>query len=125
MMLCHGGAGVVNACLRAGIPAVVSPLMGDQFFWAELLVARGIGAKAGTMPTLTPDVVARGIRDGMGCRDAARALGEMIRSQHPSGVAEMRLLLEKVTAAPGNRAKPKGSLLAVRDENLGLTCILV
>ena len=41
MMLSQGGAGVIHATLRAGIPSVVSPLFGDQFFWAKLLQAKG------------------------------------------------------------------------------------
>ena len=29
----HGGAGTVGASLRAGIPTVIKPWFGDQFFW--------------------------------------------------------------------------------------------
>jgi sterol 3beta-glucosyltransferase len=43
MMICHGGAGVVNACLRAGIPSLVVPVMGDQFAWAALVHTLGYG----------------------------------------------------------------------------------
>ncbi len=39
----HGGAGVTSAALRAGVPAVVVPFLGDQHFWAERLVALGAG----------------------------------------------------------------------------------
>jgi len=46
MMFCHGGAGTVHAALRAGIPAVISPLLGDQFFFAQYLEARGWGVSA-------------------------------------------------------------------------------
>mmetsp|Transcript_20333 Transcript_20333/g.50276 ORF Transcript_20333/g.50276 Transcript_20333/m.50276 type:complete len:81 (-) Transcript_20333:566-808(-) len=54
MMLSHGGAGAVNVSLAAGIPAIVSPLMGDQFFFAELLEATGYGiACASSLSSLT------------------------------------------------------------------------
>ncbi|KAL3915953.1 MAG: hypothetical protein SGILL_005401, partial [Bacillariaceae sp.] len=43
MTICHGGAGVVHACLRAGIPCVVAPVMGDQHAWGSLLEAKGLG----------------------------------------------------------------------------------
>ncbi len=39
----HGGAGTTHAAARAGVPSVVVPFAGDQFFWAERLRARGIG----------------------------------------------------------------------------------
>jgi hypothetical protein len=29
----HGGAGTVGASLRAGIPTLIKPWFGDQFFW--------------------------------------------------------------------------------------------
>ena len=47
LMLCHGGAGVVHACLAAGIPCLVCPLMGDQTAWAGLLQAKGYGMRCG------------------------------------------------------------------------------
>eukprot|EP00980_Cylindrotheca_fusiformis_P014588 scaffold3955_cov160-Cylindrotheca_fusiformis.AAC.8 len=46
MMLCHGGAGVVHACLRAKIPCIVHPIMaGDQFFFASLLEHKNLGVQ--------------------------------------------------------------------------------
>ena len=29
----HGGAGTVGASLRAGLPTIIKPWFGDQFFW--------------------------------------------------------------------------------------------
>lgn len=43
-VLCHGGAGVTAAALAAGVPPVVAPLVCDQFFWARVVEAAGIGA---------------------------------------------------------------------------------
>lgn len=31
----HGGAGTTAAGLRAGVPTIIKPFFGDQFFWAE------------------------------------------------------------------------------------------
>ena len=47
MMICHGGIGVVQACLYAGIPCLVSPLMGDQLALSELLDAKKLGVRIG------------------------------------------------------------------------------
>jgi UDP:flavonoid glycosyltransferase YjiC (YdhE family) len=40
----HGGAGTSHAAARAGVPSVVVPFAGDQFFWARRMMARGIAA---------------------------------------------------------------------------------
>ena len=42
-MLSHGGAGVLHSTLRAGIPAIIAPLIGDQFVFAKLIDARELG----------------------------------------------------------------------------------
>jgi sterol 3beta-glucosyltransferase len=41
----HGGAGTTAACLRAGVPSVIVPSFGDQFFWGWRIHELGIGAK--------------------------------------------------------------------------------
>ncbi len=96
MMFCHGGAGVVNACLRAGIPIITSPLMGDQFFHAVLLERMGVGYQAGTMATLSKEDLLKGVEAGNKCHEKAKVLGERAR-QFPNGVVEMQKMLEKIT----------------------------
>jgi UDP:flavonoid glycosyltransferase YjiC (YdhE family) len=44
----HCGAGTTAAGLRAGIPAVGVPFIGDQPFWARCL--RTLGVSAATVP---------------------------------------------------------------------------
>ncbi len=39
----HGGAGTTATAARAGVPQVVVPLFGDQFYWASRVRALGIG----------------------------------------------------------------------------------
>ncbi|MBP9114679.1 MAG: glycosyltransferase family 1 protein [Polyangiaceae bacterium] len=41
----HGGAGTTAAAMRAGIPQVVVPHFGDQFFWARLVSELGLGTE--------------------------------------------------------------------------------
>ena len=38
----HGGAGTTGASLRAGIPTLIKPWFGDQFFWASRVQALGV-----------------------------------------------------------------------------------
>lgn len=39
----HGGAGTTAAGLRAGLPTIVVPFFGDQFFWGEVISSAGAG----------------------------------------------------------------------------------
>ena len=39
----HGGAGTTSAGLRAGLPTVVVPFFGDQFFWGQVVCEAGAG----------------------------------------------------------------------------------
>ena len=38
----HGGAGTTGASLKAGIPTLIKPWFGDQFFWASRVQALGV-----------------------------------------------------------------------------------
>jgi sterol 3beta-glucosyltransferase len=39
----HGGAGTTSAGLRAGLPTIVVPFFGDQFFWGRIVAKAGAG----------------------------------------------------------------------------------
>jgi sterol 3beta-glucosyltransferase len=41
----HGGAGTTGASLRAGIPTLIKPWFGDQYFWASRVQKLGAGLK--------------------------------------------------------------------------------
>lgn len=68
----HGGAGTIAAAARAGIPQLVTPMFGDQFYWAGRVVHLGIGAMSphGTMPEEYP---IDALRDVCGPAMTARA----------------------------------------------------
>ncbi|MBN3833086.1 glycosyltransferase [Burkholderia sp. Ac-20344] len=42
MAIHHGGSGTAHSAARAGIPSVVVPFAGDQFFWANRLERLGV-----------------------------------------------------------------------------------
>ena len=95
MMLSHGGAGVVNATLRAGIPCVVSPFMGDQFFYAKLLEAKKLGVQAGAnLGSLTKEDLVDGIRRADSIVAEAKGTGENIRSKK-AGVDRLVAAIEQ------------------------------
>ncbi|WWC71508.1 uncharacterized protein I206_105466 [Kwoniella pini CBS 10737] len=80
----HGGAGTVGASLRAGVPTLIKPWFGDQFFWSVRVTKLGVGLK---VPSLRSDDIANALikatTDRVMIEKAAR-IGEKIRSE--SGV---------------------------------------
>jgi sterol 3beta-glucosyltransferase len=49
----HGGAGTTSAGLRAGLPTVVVPSFGDQFFWGRMVADAGAGPEPIPITRLT------------------------------------------------------------------------
>ena len=93
----HGGAGTTGASLRgtyflvaevegfndrvtAGIPTIIKPFFGDQFFWADRVEALGIGSAVRklTVNSLTDALVAATTDQKQ--IDRARVIGERIRA---------------------------------------------
>jgi sterol 3beta-glucosyltransferase len=93
----HGGAGTTAAAFRAGVPAVVIPFHGDQFYWAKLVHDLGVGPEGIRRTRLTADRLAkaldRAVHDGaMAAR--ASALGARIRAEN--GVARAVTAIERI-----------------------------
>jgi len=68
----HGGAGTTAAAARAGVPQVITPMFGDQFYWGSRIVALEVGA---TTPhaTMTEESLTRALRAVLDTAVAARA----------------------------------------------------
>lgn len=93
----HGGAGTTGASLRgerseqhsvdansdagiAGIPTIIKPFFGDQFFWADRVEALGIGA---AVRKLTVETLAEALREAttnLKLIERAKLVGEQIRA---------------------------------------------
>nr|BAK01487.1 predicted protein [Hordeum vulgare subsp. vulgare] len=58
----HGGAGTTAAGLIAGCPTTVVPFFGDQFFWGEIVHARGVGPVPIRVTELTTEALSNAIR---------------------------------------------------------------
>ncbi|KAG6903130.1 hypothetical protein C0995_004677 [Termitomyces sp. Mi166 len=76
----HGGAGTTGASLRAGIPTLIKPWFGDQFFWGARVHRLGAGLR---VPSLrVSDLVhalTKATTDSV-MKEKAAAVGEKIRS---------------------------------------------
>jgi len=81
----HGGAGTTGASLRCGVPTVIKPFFGDQFFFATRVQDLGVGMhlKKVTVNTLGRALWIATHDERMKTR--ARVLGEQIRRE--DGVA--------------------------------------
>lgn len=78
----HGGAGTTGASLRAGLPTIVKPFFGDQFFFGSRLEDLGVGI---CLKKLNTSMFARALWEATHSQrmiDKAKALGAMIREVH-------------------------------------------
>jgi vancomycin aglycone glucosyltransferase len=58
----HGGAGTTAAAARAGVPQVITPMFGDQFYWASRVVDLGVGAMT-PHPMMTEKFLTAALRE--------------------------------------------------------------
>ncbi|EED20224.1 UDP-glucose:sterol glycosyltransferase [Talaromyces stipitatus ATCC 10500] len=81
----HGGAGTTGASLRAGVPTIVKPFFGDQFFFGSRIEDLGVGI---CMKKLNVGVFSRALWEATHSERMilkAKLLGEQIRMEN--GVA--------------------------------------
>jgi sterol 3beta-glucosyltransferase len=86
----HGGAGTTAAALRAGIPAIVAPLVADQPSWARTVESLGAGPPPIPFRKLTPNRLAGAIQQAItdpGIRQRARDISDRLRSEDGVGRA--------------------------------------
>ena len=84
----HGGAGTTAAGLRAGVPSLIAPFMGDQSFWAQRVVELGVGPSIAPLKHLTGGQLAQALRQAQQdapMRARAQALGRRIQDEDGLG----------------------------------------
>jgi sterol 3beta-glucosyltransferase len=92
----HGGAGTTSMGLRAGVPAVITPFMGDQPFWGQRIYELGAGPKPIPRRNLTADNLAEAIHRAISdtaIREQAAHLGKLIQAE--DGVGRAVEIIEK------------------------------
>ncbi|KAG6918321.1 hypothetical protein DXG01_015179 [Tephrocybe rancida] len=79
----HGGAGTTGASLRAGIPTLIKPWFGDQFFWGARV--QRLGVRAGLrIPSLRVSDLVHALTKAttsVSMKEKAASVGERIRSE--------------------------------------------
>jgi sterol 3beta-glucosyltransferase len=84
----HGGAGTVAASLRAGVPTIVVPFIGEQTFWGVRVAELGVGPPLIRPSQLSSARLAAAIRSATGdagIRARAAEIGHQMRLE--DGVA--------------------------------------
>lgn len=99
----HGGAGTTAAGLRAGVPSIIVPFMGDQPFWGRRVTDLGVGPVPVSRKDLTAERLALTITEAVTnapMRRKARDLGEKIRAE--DGIASAVAFVERFSQQPVN-----------------------
>jgi UDP:flavonoid glycosyltransferase YjiC (YdhE family) len=102
----HGGAGTTASALRAGVPSLVCPFFGDQFFWGTRIHRLRAGpaplpTARLTVPVLTRRLIA--LTSNTTHIDVTRRLGSTLRAEN--GAVHARRVLDTITevASDGGR----------------------
>jgi len=98
----HGGAGTTAAGLRAGVPTVIVPFMGDQSYWGHKVHELGVGTQSIPRKKLTADRLAQAITQATSSpalSQKAKTLGEQIRQEN--GVQHATQIIEQLTQFSG------------------------
>ncbi|THH30054.1 hypothetical protein EUX98_g4134 [Antrodiella citrinella] len=78
----HGGAGTTSASLRAGIPTLIKPWFGDQYFWASRVHKLGAGMRVPSLRVSDlSSALIRATTDRRIMKEKAMIVGEKIRSE--------------------------------------------
>ncbi|ARO14861.1 sterol 3beta-glucosyltransferase [Ketogulonicigenium robustum] len=89
----HCGAGTAAAAVRAGVPTIPVPFVGDQFFWAWQLCQIGVATPALRVADLSPDALAQAMGAALSppLQQAAAALGQKVRAEDGADAAVTQL----------------------------------
>lgn len=80
----HGGAGTTGAALSAGVPSLVIPHFGDQYYWGRRVAELGVGPEPIVRKKLTAENFARAISSALNdsdMRERASRLGALVSAE--------------------------------------------
>ena len=84
----HGGAGTTAASLRSGLPTIIVPFFGDQYFWGRIVSEAGAGPAPIPIRSLTAESLAEAICFALGPRVRERAQNLSRKVQAEQGEEE-------------------------------------
>jgi sterol 3beta-glucosyltransferase len=93
----HGGASTTAAGLRAGVPSIVIPFLGDQPFWGQRVHDLGVGPALIPRSKLTVDRLAQAIQEAVtniAMRQRAAELGSKIQAE--DGIANAVAIIQRM-----------------------------
>jgi sterol 3beta-glucosyltransferase len=100
----HGGAGTTAAGLRAGVPTVICPFMGDQPFWGRRVESLGVGVAPIPQKKLNADNLTEAIQrvvQSTEIRRNAAELGARIRAE--DGVGNAVSIISRILSGSQSR----------------------
>lgn len=80
----HGGAGTTGASLSAGVPTIVVPHFGDQYYWGRRVAELGVGPEPIVRKRLSAERLAAALSTALhdsGMREQAASLGAKISAE--------------------------------------------
>ncbi|KAH3680236.1 hypothetical protein WICMUC_000417 [Wickerhamomyces mucosus] len=111
----HGGSGSTGATLRAGLPTIIKPFFGDQFFYANRVedIGAGISLKKLNVNTLSKALKAATTNQRIITK--ARQIGEKIRAEN--GVIEaIDIIYRELEYARGLMLNKRKNNVTIKDE---------
>ena len=81
----HGGAGTTGLALRAGVPQVITPIIGDEAFWAHRMVRLGVSPAPLPIRKLSAETLAQTLHLAVSAphyRQRAADVAQTIRQEH-------------------------------------------
>jgi len=107
----HGGAGTTGASLRAGVPTVIKPFFGDQFFFGSRVEDLGVGI---CLKKVNVSLFSRALWEATHSERMivkARLLGEQIRKENGVQTAIQAIYRDFEYAKSDQGAgRPRGSI---------------
>ena len=110
----HGGVGTTHAALRAGVPSVICPALGDQFLWGSRVSRMGVGPPIVSPRRFGSEAIAAAIRRAVtdsGIAARAAEIGRRVRAE--DGAARAARALRPYLEEPEPRPTAFGALRAV------------
>jgi len=103
----HGGAGTTGASLRAGIPTLIRPWFGDQFFWASRVQKLGAGLRVNSLHSSEVASALKKATTDRIMKEKAASVGERIRSENGVRTAIAQIYTYLPRAGRDRRSLPK------------------